>query len=76
MTKDRDREHGTVPEIVLPEKQPVLTTAWAFEMLRAEARDAGATILDGPGFGNWPGGWNGNGTCRSFRKMSGRAWRP
>ena len=48
MTKDR--ETGTAPEIALPEKPLVQTTARALETLRAEARETGGSILDAPGF--------------------------
>lgn len=45
-----DRELEAVPEIALPEKAPVQTTARAFEALREAVREAGDSILDSPGF--------------------------
>ncbi|MYE12522.1 MAG: AAA family ATPase, partial [Gammaproteobacteria bacterium] len=49
-----ERERVTVPEPVpetaLPGKAPVLTTARALDNLQAQARAAGASVLDAPGF--------------------------
>ncbi len=50
--RERETVPGTAPEAALPEKAPVLSTARAFEKLRAEARAAGISVLDAPGFGD------------------------
>ena len=52
--KVAERERETVPEpapeTALPGKAPVLTTARALDNLQAQARAAGASVLDAPGF--------------------------
>ena len=48
--RERETVPRAVPETALPEKAPVLTTARALDNLQAQARVAGASVLDAPGF--------------------------
>ena len=46
----RETVPESVPETALPGKAPVLATARALDNLQAQARAAGASVLDAPGF--------------------------